>query len=197
MKIAQIVCAYPPYAGGIANSAYRLNELLATQHKITTFAPNTLKPWLKYGHGAFLPQLFGKLRRFDYIYLHYPFFGTAEVVWFFKLFFKRPALIIQYHMDTKNSSWLTRILSFPSLLVRRALLSQAKVIVTASLDYVKNSQIKKYYRAHPEKFQEIPFGIDLKKFQPKLINRPINNKVLAQAKEIVHYINDKFIKKNR
>jgi glycosyltransferase involved in cell wall biosynthesis len=100
-------------------------------------------------------------------------------------------------MDVKNSNWRTKILSLPSFLIRRSLLNRAEIIVSASLDYIKTSQIKNYYRAHPKKFREIPFGVDLAKFQPKLINRPLNNKILERAKEIVHYINDKFIKKNR
>ena len=197
MKIAQIVCVYPPYAGGISNSASKVTKLLAGHHTIVNFTPTTLTPWLKYGHGAFLPQLLWRLRGFDYINLHYPFFGTAEVVWLFKLFCRKPKLIVHYHMDVKNLSLLARILSFPSRLIRYSLLKQAETIVTASLDYVEHSQIKKFYAAYPSKFKEIPFGLDLNEFQPKLINRDLGNGVLGKAKEIVHYINDHFIKRNR
>ena len=197
MKIAQVVCAFPPYAGGIGNSAYQIEQLLKDKHEIKSFTPNSLKPWLRYGHGAFLPQLLWRLSRFDYIYLHYPFFGTAEVVWFFKLFNPKTKLIIHYHMDVKNVSLTAKILSLPSRLIRRYLLNQAETIVSASLDYIKHSQIKDFYAAHPEKFQEIPFGVNLKKFQPKFINQNSGNKLIARAKEIVHYINDKFIKRER
>lgn len=197
MKIASIVCAWPPYAGGIGNSAQQINQLLAEKHTITTFTPATIKPWLRYGHGAFIPQLFWKLNKFDYIYLHYPFFGTAEVVWFFKLFFRRPKLIIHYHMDVKNSNLFTRIFSLPSRLIRHSLFNQATTIVSASLDYIKDSQIKNYYQKHTAKFQEIPFGRDLEKYKPKVISQPFDNKIIARAKEIVHYINDKFIKRDR
>lgn len=197
MKIASIVCTFPPYPGGIGNSAERINNLLAGTNEISTFTPATLKPWLQIGHGAFMPQLLGKLNKFDYIYLHYPFFGTAEIVWFFKLFFKRPKLIIQYHMDVRGLSPIAKLLSLPSLLVRRSLLNQASTIICGSLDYIKSSQIKDYYNAHPTKFQEIPFGLDIKKYQPKLINRHLENKTIARAQEIVHYINDKFIKRDR
>ena len=197
MKIAQIVCAYPPYAGGIANSAYLASIVLKGDHEVTTFSPQTIKPWLKYGHGAFIPQLFWKLNKFDYIYLHYPFFGSAEVVWFYKLFFKKPRLIIQYHMDVKNLSLITKILSFPSLLIRRSLFKQAEIIISASLDYVTHSQIKDIYRKYPEKFIEIPFGIDLKKFQPKIMNGKNDNLLITKTKEIVNFIHDKFIRRNR
>lgn len=197
MKIASIVCTYPPYPGGIGNSAERINNLLVGTNEISTFTPATLKPWLQIGHGAFMPQLLWKLNKFDYIYLHYPFFGTAEIVWFFKLFFKRPKLIIQYHMDVQGLSPLGKLLSIPSRLIRYSLLNQADTIVCGSLDYIKSSQIKNYYNSHKNKFQEIPFGLDIKKYQPKLINRHLENKTIARAQEIVHYINDKFIKRDR
>lgn len=197
MKIAQIVCAYPPYIGGMANSAYSIGEILSKEHVVKTFAPQTTKPWLQYGHGAFLPQLFWKLNKFDYIYLHYPFFGSAEVVWFFKLFFKKPKLIIHYHMDVKNLGIIAKILSFPSRIIRRSLFKQAHLIISASLDYVSHSQIADIYKQYPEKFIEIPFGIDLKKYNSKLIKKNNDNKVIAKTKEIINYINDKFIKRNR
>jgi len=197
MKIAQIVCAYPPYAGGIGNSAYQITRLLSAEHEITNFTPGTLRPWLRYGHGAFLPQLLWRLRNFDYIYLHYPFFGAAEIVWLFKIFCRRPRLIIHYHMDVKNLSLLAKILSLPSRLIRNALLDQAEIIISASLDYIKTSQIRKYYQSRPQKFREIPFGIDVNKFQPRLIDRPTDSQIVTKVKAIISYINDRFIKKNQ
>lgn len=197
MKIASIVCTFPPYAGGIGNSAFRINKLLEDKNEITVFTPATIKPWLHYGLGAFIPQLFWKLNKFDYIYLHYPFFGTAEVVWFFKLFFKRPKLIIHYHMDVDGLSPVARLLSLPSRLIRNSLLNQADTIITASFDYIKKSRIKDYYQAHQEKFREIPFGVDTEKFQPRIVNQATNNQIIAKAQAIVHYVNDKFIKKHR
>jgi len=58
MKIAQIVCAYPPYSGGIGNSAYQFHKLLAEKYEIETFHPEKNKPFLRYGHGAFLASNF-------------------------------------------------------------------------------------------------------------------------------------------
>jgi len=197
MKIASIACAWPPYAGGIGNSASQISQLLADRHEVVNFYPGNPKPWLQYGHGAFLPQLLWRLRRFDYIYLHYPFFGTAEVVWFYKLFFRQPKLIIHYHMDVRNLSLAAKLLSLPSRLIRSSLLNQAEIIVSASLDYIKSSQIKNYYAAHPEKFREIPFGIDLDEFRPRTMKRSSDNRAVAKAKEMINFINERFIKKNR
>lgn len=100
-------------------------------------------------------------------------------------------------MDVKNSGPITGLLSIPDKLIRFSLLKQAETIVCASIDYVSQSQIKKYYRHYPDKFQEIPFGVNLNKFQPKLMEKSADSKIIAKAKKIVHYINDRFIKKNR
>jgi glycosyltransferase involved in cell wall biosynthesis len=197
MKIAQIVCAYPPYAGGIGNSASQITRLLGGSHEVINFHPKSLRPWLEYGHGAFLPQLLWRLRSFDYLYLHYPFFGAAEIVWLYKLLGGRAKLIVHYHMDVKNLSLAAKILSLPSRLIRRALLKQAVIIVSASLDYIQSSQIKKIYARQPEKFREIPFGLDLKKFQPRVSEQPGDNKIVAYAKALVGFVNNKFIKNRR
>jgi glycosyltransferase involved in cell wall biosynthesis len=81
------------------------------------------------------------------------------------------------------------------LFIRRSLFKQADLIISASLDYVANSQIKDIYKKYPEKFKEIPFGIDLKKFTPKILKEKDDNQIRAYAKEIVSFINDKFLKK--
>ncbi|MEI7620812.1 MAG: glycosyltransferase family 4 protein [Candidatus Falkowbacteria bacterium] len=166
MKIAQIVCVYPPYAGGIGNSAQQFEELLNKKHEVTTFHPKNIKPLIKLGHGAFIPSLYKKLSHFDTIFLHYPFFGTAEIVWLFKRLNTDKKLVVYYHMDVNGLSPLAKVLSLPSLLTRSWLLKRADRIVCSSFDYIKNSQIKKLYFTHPEKFSEIPFGIDTKIFTP-------------------------------
>src|SRR5680860_1056828 len=134
MKIAQIVCAYPPYAGGIGNSAHQIYKLLESKHEVTNFTPENTKAWFRRGHGAFIPQLLWKLRKFDYIYLHYPFFGSAEVVWLYKLINPKAKLFIHYHMDVKNVSTINRLLSLPSRLILNNLLKRSDIIISASLD---------------------------------------------------------------
>lgn len=197
MKIAQIVCAYPPYAGGIANSAKQIHDLLLQSHSVENFHPGNTKTLIKKGHAAFLPQLLWKLRHFDYIYLHYPFFGAAEVVWLFKIFNKKTKLIIHYHMDVKNESILNKILSLPSRLTRTSLLKQADTIVSASLDYVKHSNIKNFYAKHPQKFQEIPFSLNINKFCPKEINQESSNPLITKTKNLIKKVNELYIKRNR
>ena len=96
MRIAEIVCTFPPYRGGIGNVAYDNSRTLIGGGKdVTVFTPfynfksnnsnndipvKRLFPIIKYGNAAFLPQLFWRLKKFDIIHLHYPFFGSAEIV---------------------------------------------------------------------------------------------------------------------
>jgi len=197
MKIAQVVCAFPPYAGGIGNSAYKIETILKAKHEVFTFTPQTTRPLIQKGHGAILAQLLWRLRKFDYIYLHYPFFGTAEIIWLFKNFNKKTKLIVHYHMDVENKSWSNRILSIPGRLVRESLLKKADLIVSASFDYIKHSQIKNFYQSYPEKFKEIPFGVDITKFIPKEINLPSDNSLIAKTKKIIQQVNELFIKRDR
>lgn len=178
MKIAQIVCVYPPYAGGIGNSAQQFEKLLSLKHGVKTFHPKNIKPLFKLGHGAFIPSLYKKLSHFDAIFLHYPFFGTAELVWLFKRFHPNKKLVIYYHMDVKGLSPLAKLLSLPSLATRSWLLKRADKIVCSSFDYIKHSQIKDFYLAHPEKFSEIPFGIDTEIFTPKHPHNNTQKKIL-------------------
>jgi len=197
MKIAQIVCTFPPYRGGIGNVAYNFTKVLEKNgHQVTVFTSNNgqatlgkynnfnvirLKPLLEYGHGAFIPQLLWRLNNFDIVHLHYPFFGGAEVVWLAKILFrKKLKLIIHYHMDATGLPWLIKILSLPSILIRNSLFKKAQAITCASLDYVKHSGFKNMLKKYKAKFHEIPFGVDIKKF-----NR---GQAVSQASRLFHIL---------
>ena len=204
MKIAQITCVFPPYKGGIGNVAYDFSEMLAeTGNEITVFTPNRgqtleekhnfkiilLKPWLKMGLGAFLPQLSFKLPDFDIVYLYYPFFGTAEVVWLTKILFgKKFKLIINFLMDVDSSSFLFKILSLPTRIIRNSLFKRADIITYASLDYLKHSDIANIYKKYPAKFKEIPYGVDTDKFSPAIKkDSQIKNILFVGALDKAHY----------
>ncbi len=192
MNIAHIVCVFPPYKGGIGNVAYNFGKIAQKNgHSVTIFTPNynnvtndynlnivRLNPVFKYGNGAFLPQLFFKLKKFNIVYLHYPFFGGAELVWLTKIFNKgKFKLIIHYHMDVNSISMITNILSVPSNLIFNSLFKKADIITSASIDYIKNSKLSKIYQKNKEKFYEVPFGVDTNKFFPlykKVVQNHIN-----------------------
>jgi len=182
MKVAHVVCTFPPYRGGIGNVVYKYAENLGKLGAdITVFTPNynnrkaffsgfrlvTLDPLLKYGNGAFLPQLFWRTADFDIVHLHYPFFGGAEPMWLRKIIFsKKTRLFIHYHMDIEKLSFAAKFLSWPSNLIRDSLFNLAEAITCASFDYIQTSQIGDIYEKHKDKFYELPFGVDSERFEP-------------------------------
>lgn len=208
MKIAQIVCAFPPYAGGIGQSAKRFGEILASDNEVTTFTlkPQAelsqdkkdvkyLNPFFRYGHGGLPFSLLFSLKKFDCIYLHYPFFGAAEIVWLFLLFSNKPKLIIHYHMDTLDLPWFLKPLTWPSSLIKLSLFKKAETIISGSLDYIQNSQISSFAKKYPGKFQEIPFGLDTNLFIPKLPEH--NQGLIAKTKAIINFVTKNFIKRGQ
>lgn len=180
MRIANIVCTYPPYKGGIGTAAFDFSRLMPERgFEVETFVPDRgdtpeeersgvhrIKPFLSMGNGAFIPSLYGRLRNFDILYLHYPFFGGAEIVWLFKMMNPDKKLFIRYHMDVEGLSLPAKILSIPSKLIEKSLLAKTDKIITASLDYIKNGDLKGFYSKDPGKFIEIPYSVDTERFTP-------------------------------
>lgn len=202
MKIAQVVCVYPPYAGGIGTSALKLQKTLSTQHDSSVFTIRDkhgiaeddeknniirLKPFLKLGHGAILCSLLKRLKNFDVIYFHYPFFGTGITIWLFKIIHPKKKLIIHYHMDVHHKNVLFRILSWPEEIIKKSLFKKSEIIVSASLDYIKHSQIKNIYKKYPEKFREVPFSVDTNEFKPLEMDRKENIVLFVGGLDKAHY----------
>ena len=185
MKIAHLICRFPPYYGGMGRVAFeQVNRLTTQGHQVTVFtlAPTCgagftlsqpdkldltkynfeikyLKAWPRFGNGGFCPQLLRQLKDYDVVQLHYPFFGAQEILWLTKkLKLIRAKIVIFYHMDATFSSWLLKLLSLKSLLIRANLFKTADKICCASLDYVQHSKIRKIYKINQHKFIEIPFG---------------------------------------
>lgn len=186
MRIAIISPVFPPYKGGIGSAAYsEAVELARRGHEVVVYTPKRaapamvtagfslryLQPFLKYGNAAFLPQLFWKLKNFDVVHLHYPFFGGAEVVWqWYKITKKqknkKTKLLITYHHDVIGEGILGKFFKWHTKHCMPKILNVADKIIVSSFDYAKNSNIKDIFERQPEKFYEVPFGVDTKKFQP-------------------------------
>jgi len=179
MKIAQVVCVYPPSIGGIGTAAEKLQKILSSHYEsfVFTIKNNKLeknskdiigiKPLLKLGHGATLFSLLKKLKKFDIIYFHYPFFGTGLIIWLFKILNPNKKIIIHYHMDVKQKNILYKLLSLVEEIIKKSLFKKSDLIISASLDYIKNGQMKKIYKKYSQKFIEIPFSVNTEEFKPK------------------------------
>jgi glycosyltransferase involved in cell wall biosynthesis/MoaA/NifB/PqqE/SkfB family radical SAM enzyme len=186
MKVAQIICTFPPYKGGMGNSVYNFSkELAVLGADVTVLTPAydeqaiadelfevvRLKPWLKYQNAGFIPQLFGYLKKFDLIHLHYPFFGGAEVVWLYKFLHPKTKLIVTYHQDSIiDKGWRKYIVKFYNKFFLPLLIKSVDVVTCSSLDYIKHSNLSKYYFLDAKKFVELPLGIDVQFWQPQSKN---------------------------
>lgn len=207
MKIAHIVSTFPPYKGGMGNSAACFaGELLKFNHQVTVLTTNfdqsaeektswqdleliKLKPFLKIGNTAILPGAIKYLKNYDVVHLHYPFYGTAELIALVKLRFgEKIKLVLHYHMDNQARGLKGFIFSLYRLFFLPIILRLSDEITCASLDYIKHSSVGGYYLKHRDKFSQVPFGVDLKQFYPaEQKSEPSYNILFVGGLDRAHY----------
>ncbi len=198
MKIAQIVCSYPPYYGGMGNVVFQTAAGLANLgHQVQVLTPQflekkeikpvtepvekkhtkelqsqidyakRLKPSIRYGNAARLPQIQSELDEFDLVHLHYPFFGTANLVRRWKLRNPDKPLVITYHMDSRSGGWKGLIFSYYAKYWMPKILGTADKLIASSFDYIESSDAREIFAKKPEKWLELPFGVDAERFSPR------------------------------
>lgn len=187
MRIAQVICTFPPYKGGMGNSAYHFARLLLRQgHEAMVFTPayrrlspaeaaesgvavTRLRPLFKSGNAAVLPQLFWRLKGYEAVILHYPFYGSMLPVLIFKWLNPRTKLLLYYHMDgvAKGLKGLLFRLSAATLLP--LLVRAADRVLCSTVDYARHSGLAKTEPLWRDKFRALPFGFDEQAFA---VDRP-------------------------
>lgn len=197
MKIAHIVCRYPPYYSGMGSVVFALaSELGKLGHEVAVFTPNyyqaeeirppeakpaqthedslkqdidyarRLRPSLRYGNAARLPQLAKELDEYDIVHLHYPFFGTANLVRKWKLRHMDKPLVVTYHMDTRGPGWKGLLFKYYSTFWMPKILAVADRITVSSFDYAAASAARQVFLHDNKKWLELPFGVDTERFFP-------------------------------
>lgn len=126
-----------------------------------------LAPQLKYGNAARLPQIGRQLDDFDIVHLHYPFFGTANLVRKWKKRNPHKPLVVTYHMDARASDWKGLVFKLYSKFWMPKILGVADVLIGSSYDFIENSEAAKVYMTHSAKWKEIPFGVNTELFVPR------------------------------
>lgn len=198
MKIAHIVCTYPPYYAGMGNVVFQIvSHLAELGHEVEVLTPDyyqsqeikpaeeepsviheekvreqidyakRLRPALRYGNAAYIPQIQNELDRFDLVHLHYPFFGVANLARKWKLRNPRKPLVITYHMDTRAPGWKGLFFKYYAKFWMPKILRSADKLVVSSFDYLQASDAGFLYKENPDKWLELPFGVDLEKFKPR------------------------------
>lgn len=206
LKIALIVCVFPPYKGGIGTAVESYAEHLSgLGHDVTVFTPRyhdmhkadeanhykieRLPALIKFGNAAIMNQIGKKLQGFDIIDLSLPL-GTGEVVLFLKKIGKIKAPIVaHYHMDLmgKNLVFKSLFAIWQNFFIPAELKISKKVIVS-SRDYLQNSKIFSFAEKHREKFLAMPYGVDTDKFYETKRNRQLETKLELKDKKVILFV---------
>lgn len=220
MKIAIVTSTFPPYHGGMGNVAYfHARELARRGEEVTVFCPkqksgalenenfkiNYLVPIFRCGNAAWTPQLAWKLREFDLVHLHYPFFGGAEAVFFWK---KSPPkadapkaqnkaagppavrrekrkLFLTYHMDTVGQGFVGWIFRIYRHLFLPRIIKMADRVFVSTMDYAHAGDLAKFVFQDPEKFIVSNLGVDVKRFSPGAKPENLKNKFAFSEKDFI------------
>lgn len=200
MRIAAVVSTFPPYRGGMGNVARdHVEALRRAGHEVTVFAPRvgdnprspsgivSLAPLFRWGNAAVVPQLLWKLRGFDAVELHYPFFGAAEWVWLWKRTLGRRArLVVLYHMDTVGRGLLGLVFRLYRALFLKAVLGAADRVIVTSRDYLASSQAA-FLKDDP-RVLEVPLWVDASRFHPRPEERsPVPTVLFVGGLDRAHY----------
>lgn len=205
MRIAHIVSTFPPYRGGMGNVAYHLAwELEQLGNHVSVFTPSTsdsnvrfdqsapftvhrLQPLVWYDNSALVPQLLWKLKNFEIVHLHYPFFGGAEMV-YVRNRIRPTKLVIHYHMDVIGEGLMKRMFALHSKYLMPRIVRDADKIIVTSMDYAQHSRIADIITEHRSKFIEIPLGVNPELFKPRMKNRYLLDKYKLFNTRIVLFV---------
>jgi glycosyltransferase involved in cell wall biosynthesis len=117
------------------------------------------------GNAACLPQVLWRVGGADVVHLHYPFFGTAELL-AARRWCGGPRLVLQYQMDVVGVYWKARVFHWHRRLLLPTVLRTADAIVVTSHDYAASSFLAPDLPALERKLVAIPGGVDLDAFSP-------------------------------
>ncbi|MFH1111514.1 MAG: glycosyltransferase family 4 protein [Patescibacteria group bacterium] len=168
MKVAQLTCVWPPYGGGIGKVAFEYSKILSSNYQVTVFTPHyqknqqvetianveieLLPSIIKIGNAVFLPQLISKLKEFDVIHLHYPFFGAQELL----AMGRYPKMIVSYHMVPKATGLKSWLFNIDCRWTEKKLANKIITWIVSSADYANNIVCPRL--PSEAKIEILPFG---------------------------------------
>ncbi|MCC7522754.1 glycosyltransferase family 4 protein [Candidatus Uhrbacteria bacterium] len=177
MRVVHFVCEAPPEIGGMGKAALREvsglrargieAKLIAPEIQETTQEASFVKrlPFIwRIGNASTLNGWKEEAKKADVIHLHYPYYGTGE----FMLLSSEtlPPIVVTYHMDARASGYREILFRLERFFFQFAMLKRAKKILVSSFDYAKHSTVSKIFQRLPDRFVELPFGIDTHAFSP-------------------------------
>lgn len=180
VRVAHVAPVFPPYRGGMGTVAYHQAAALAAAGvAATVFTPREMlprrrppgvdvvemTPLFRRGNASCLPQMLLRARGFDVVHLHYPFFGTAELLAARRVL-GGPRLVLQYQMDVVGVYWKARLFEWHRRALLPLILHAADAIVVTSNDYAASSFLAPRLPALQRQLTVIPAGVDFGTFSP-------------------------------
>lgn len=188
MKIAQVVSTFPPYKGGMGNVAFHYSLELSKrghvvdvctprhrrqQAELHTFRVRGLSAWWQVGNGSLMPQLLWKLRGYDVVHLHYPFFGSDVFVALARRLGLIRRLVVTYHMDIVGRGLLGWYCRWHNRYLLPWVIASADRVIVTSRDYATAGILAPLVRRRPEAFIDIPLGANVAIFHPQPPDEPL------------------------
>lgn len=206
MKIAEVTATFPPYNAGTGNVCYHNSiELAKLGHDVTVYTSQMsgqksdinvknsknlsikyFKPLFSVGNAPFLPQLL-KLKGYDIVHLHYPFFFGAEFVYLNSIL-RNSKYVLTYHNDVISRGVLGLFFKIHRYTLMKLILGRAEKIFVTSIDYCKNSFLSELYEKNPEKIVEIPNGVDIQKYNSKNDGSSVKKRLNIEDKKIILFV---------
>jgi len=199
MRIAHITATFPPYFGGTGSVCFHnaagLARLGHDVHIYTslltaeTYAyPPELKvhhllPIFRIGNAPFIPGLL-KIKDFDILHLHFPFYTGAELISSVSKLRKIP-FVVTYHQDVQLGGMKGLISRVHDSTLGAWSLKQAKRVFFTTLDYGQNSKANWLLEESPQKVIPLPNGIDIQRFNPHLDSKTIRDQYGIDPKKCV------------
>lgn len=179
-RVAIVVCAWPPQGGGIGNNAYyHLKWSLKSGVKAEAFTPDYgqtkddsgmpvkyLRTFLPIGKAGFMFGLFRELKNFDIIHFYYPFFGSDFIIWLFKSLNQDKKLVLHYEMDPIGQGMMRLMFWLHIKLFLGLMVGVSDRVGVLSFDHCRHSYLSRFFKLWPDKFLEIPNGIEADFFSP-------------------------------
>ena len=188
MRIALITCAYPPYRSGIGTAASRhAAHLTDLGHQVTVFCPaghglegtqtvdgirvRRLRPLIRHGNSAALPQLAWHVRGFDAVYIMWPFYGGAEPAAIGARINRIPYVVF-FHMDVIWDGWRGAVLSAHARTAQPWIMRGADRVLVSSKELARASSLGAITGLE---LAASPYSIDLRRFHPDDEYRPLDD----------------------
>ena len=186
---------------GTGNVCYHISlELAKRGHDVTVYTsrfpdvdykyPDILKvkrfkPLFQIGNAPFTPELL-KLKDFDIIHLHYPYYFGGEMVYITSKL-RKQKYVITYHNDVIGSGLLRLFLKLHKAVLMKLIITNAYKIIVPSIDFARNSHLNMLTDID-HSVVEIPNGVDIDKFHPEIDCNDIRDQYNLWDKDVLLFV---------